>query len=377
MAKRTVSFDDAPPPGTINFSIGQPSADCLPLELVRQASEIFFAGAQPFDLNYGVKLGDAGFLDAVAGFLTRTYGHPTDAAQLCVTGGNSQSIDLASEVFAQPGDTVFVEEPSYFLAFQIFRDHGLKIVGIPMDDEGPSIEAFEQALRHSTPAFFYTVPSFHNPTGLSSSLARRGRVIELAKEHGFLVLADEPYQLLNCYGAPPPAYGTMVDSDVVISLGSFSKILAPGLRVGWMQTSERMLQQVLTSGLINSGGSVSHFSSLLVRHAIDEGLLEPHIEKLRATYRSRIEAMDTALHEHFDGLAKWTRPGGGYFFWLEFDESIDTSALREKARELETGFQLGTVFSSGGALNNFMRLSFAHYGEDDVHEGVARLRRIF
>jgi len=225
----TVTFDGAAPAGTINFGIGQPSADLLPVDLVRQASMSFFDSAQPFELNYGVTEGDARFLASLADFLTARYGNTVSSDELFVTGGNSQALDLASVVFARPGDTVFVEEPSYFLAFQILRDHGLNIVGIPVDDDGLSIDALQQALVTHKPAFLYTIPSFHNPGGQCTTAARRRRVVELAEQLDFLIVADEVYQLLYYYDLPPPAYGTMTASGKVVSMGSFSKILAPGL----------------------------------------------------------------------------------------------------------------------------------------------------
>ncbi len=372
-----VTFDGAPPPGTINFGVGQPSADLLPVELVRQASESFLAEAQPFDLNYGVPRGDARFLESLAAFLSKQYGSVATPDSLFVTGGNSQAMSLASTVFAKPGDTVFVEEPSYFLAFQIFRDHDLKVVAIPMDDDGPGIDELEQALAQQSPAFLYTIPSYHNPTGRCSSTARRQRIVELAQEHGFLIVADEPYQLLHYYDAPPQAYGTMTESGVVVSLGSFSKILAPAMRLGWIQTSTTLIEKLLTVGIIHSGGCINHISSHIARHALNNGLLEAHIEKLCNVYRGRVEAMDDALHNHFDGIAQWSRPDGGYFFWLRCDESINTAPLRNMAREAETGFTAGHLFSSEHLLRNYLRLSFAHYNEDDIREGIARLRPLF
>ena len=373
----TVTFDGAPPPGTINLGIGQPSADLLPVDLVRQASQLFFENAQPFELNYGVMQGDERFLDSLAGFLSEGYGATATTNELFVTGGNSQGLDLVSVVFAEPGDTVFVEEPSYFLAFQIFRDHGLNIVGIPVDDDGLCVDTLERELQSHKAAFLYTIPSYHNPGGQCTSEERRRRVVELAEKHDFLIVADEVYQLLYYNGAPPPAYGTMTASNKVVSLGSFSKILAPGLRLGWIQTSEELRSRILTGGFVNSGGSINHISSLIVRQAIDNGSLNSHIEELRCVYRGRVAAMDDALHEHFDSIAVWLRPDGGYFFWLRFDASVDTAALREKARALEAGFQGGAVFSSKGDFGNYLRLCFAHYNEDDIREGIARLRPIF
>jgi DNA-binding transcriptional MocR family regulator len=377
MVTKVVTFDGAPPPGTINFGVGQPSADLLPVDLVKRASESFYAEAQPFELNYGVPRGDARFLESLAAFLSSHYGVAATADSLFVTGGNSQAMSMVSTVFAKPGDTVFVEEPSYFLAFQIFRDHGLNIISIPMDDDGPRIKALEEALAQHSPAFLYTIPSYHNPTGHCSSASRRQEVVKLAQKHNFLVVADEPYQLLHYFAPPPPAYGTMIDSGVVISLGSFSKILAPAMRLGWIQTSTTLIKKLLTIGFIHSGGCINHISSHIARHAIDKGLLDEHIEKLRGTYRRRVEAMDGALHQHFTGLADWSRPDGGYFFWLRFDESVNTQPLRKKALEHEAGFTAGSLFSSERKLSNCLRLSFAHYNEDDIREGISRLRPLF
>lgn len=373
----TVTFDGAPPPGTINLGIGQPSADLLPVDLLRQASAAFFDSAKPIELNYGVLAGDERFLRSLAAFLTEGYGATADPENLFVTGGNSQAIDLVSTIFANPGDTVFVEEPSYFLAYQIFRDHGLNVVGIPIDDDGLCVDVLQRKLKAVKPAFVYTIPSYHNPGGQCTTEVRRRQIVELAEAHDFRIVADEVYQLLYYFDPPPPAYGTMTGSDCVLSLGSFSKILAPGIRLGWIQTSETLKKKILSSGFVNSGGSINHLGSHIVRHAIDLGLLDSHIEKLQQAYRGRVEAMDDALHEHFDGLAEWHRPDGGYFFWLRFDESVNTTPLRKRASEFETGFQAGTTFSSQGRLSNFLRLSFAHYNEDDIRESIARMRPLF
>jgi DNA-binding transcriptional MocR family regulator len=373
----TVTFDGAPPPGTINLGIGQPSADLLPVELIAKSSASFFRSAEPFELNYGVLQGDERFLNSLADFLARGYGHPANAEELFVTGGNSQAMDLVSTVFARSGDTVFVEEPSYFLAFKIFQDHGLNVVGIPIDDDGISIEGLTKALEKHKPAFLYTIPSYHNPGGQCLTLQRRKDLVALSRQHKFLIVADEVYQLLYYYDAPPPAFGTMVESDTVVSLGSFAKILAPGMRLGWIQTSKRLREQILANGFVNSGGSINHISSHIVRHAIDLGLQEAHIKKLRMSYRGRVEAMDETLHRYFHGLASWQTPLGGYFFWLKFADELDTAPLRERARDLQTGFQAGGVFSSKGALRNCLRLSFAHYGEEDIVEGIKRMRPLF
>ena len=371
---KVVTFDGAPPAGTINLGIGQPSADLLPVELIEHASRAFFADAQPFDFNYGSLAGDARFLSSLAEFVSREYAHVTHPDELIVTGGNSQALDLVSLRLAQPGDTIFVEEPSYFLAFQIFRDHSLNLVGVPCDDDGINLDQLESALTDHQPAFLYTIPSYHNPTGACMSLAKRRRLVELARKHGFVIVADEVYQSLYYGDLPPPALGTMANSGVVVSLGSFSKILAPGMRLGWIQTSAALREKLVATGFINSGGSINHIATHLVRYAIDLGLLDEHVLKLRAAYRSKLDTMHVVLREEFGGLAHWQKPEGGYFFWLRFDQELDLMRLRERARERETGFQPGPVFSTQNGLSDCLRLSFAHYSEDQIAEGVRRLR---
>lgn len=373
----SVTYDGAPPPGTIDMGVGQPSADLLSVDLVRQASESFLDEAHPFELNYGVLEGDERFLESLAGYLAEGYDAVVRPESLFVTGGNSQALDLISTVFSKAGDTVFVEEPSYYLAFQIFRDHGLNVVGVPIDGDGMRIDALEALLDEHSPAFVYTIPGYHNPAGCCMKTERRGRLIELSRQYSFLIVADEVYQLLYYYDRPPPALGTMIESDTVLSLGSFSKILAPGLRLGWIQTSPVLRDRLIENGFVVSGGSINHYSSHIVRHVIDLGLQHAHVEQLKREYRKRVEAMQDSLQAHFGDLATWQRPDGGYFFWLRFGDDVDTGSFRVRAAELQTGFQPGSKFSSDGGLSNFLRLSFAHYGEDDIREGVARMRPLF
>ncbi len=339
--------------------------------------EGFLETARPLDFNYGEKQGDERFRSSLALFLGRAHGKPVSAQELFLTNGNSQALDFVCDRFTRPGDTVYVEEPSYFLAFQVFRDHGLNIVGIPVDQDGMQIDILEKALRRSPPALVYTIPSFNNPSGLTLSRERRERLADLSTEHGFVVAADEVYQMLSYFDEVPPAMGTMVDRGRVLSMGSFSKILAPGLRLGWIQANSELMENMLDSGWVNSGGSVNHVTSHIVRYAIDSGLQEQHLEAVRKAYRNRLVAMGDALSEHFDDLARWTQPAGGYFYWLEMSNGTEAVELRSVALEAGAGLMPGPFFSGSGGLRNFVRLSFAHYTEADIREGVSRLADAF
>ncbi len=370
---RIATFDKQTPDDMVNFGIGQPSADLMPVELFRALTDGFLAGAAPMDFNYGEVPGDVRFRSSLARFLCEAYGSPTDPDALFLTAGNSQALDFVCGRFTEPGDVIFVEEPSYFLAFQIFRDHGLDIVGLPMDEGGLRIDALEAALERYRPKMLYTIPSFANPGGQCLGLERRERLVALSREHDFLVVADEVYQLLPCFGAAPPALGTMTDRGCVLSLGSFSKILAPGLRVSWIQTSPDLMETLLESGWVNSGGAINQLASHLVREAIDSGRQAAHIDMLKAAYRERLLAMDAALDQHLGDIARWQRPDGGYFFWVELPSKLDAMALRNRARAAGVGFQPGPLFSPTGRFPHHLRLSFAHYGVDDITQGVARL----
>ncbi len=372
-----VTFEGEPSPGTINLGLGMPSADLLRTDVLREASESFFNEVHPFELNYGVLQGDERFLKSLAGYLSDGYDTPVSAESLFVTAGTSQGLDLVSTVFSKSGDTVFVEEPSYYLAFQIFRDHGLNIVSVPVDEDGLRVDLLEEMLKEHNPAFVYTIPSYHNPSGQCLSAERRSRLVELSEQHGFLIVADEVYQLLHYYEKPPPALGTLIEADTVLSLGTFSKILAPAMRLGWIQTGPGLRNRLIENGAVVSGGSFNHYSSHIVRHAIDLGLQQKLVDELRRNYRNRVEAMQDSLLSLFGDLATWQRPDGGYFFWLKFDEDLDTALLRERARGFGTWFQPGSVFSNDSRQKNFMRLCFAHYDEDSIREGVARLRKVF
>lgn len=375
MSKK-VTFDVAGDPDVINFGIGQPSPDLLPVELMRTASASFLNHAQPAELNYGERQGDIRFRESLAAFLGEGYFATVEPDKLLVTGGNSQALDFVCALFTRPGDTVIVEEPSYFLAFQIFTDHGLNIVSVPVDQDGMDIGRLEKVLEQTRAKLLYTIPSYHNPSGQTMSLERRKRLAELSREHDFLIAADEVYQLLYYYQPPPAALGTMTGSGNILSLGSFSKIMAPGLRLGWIQTSSVLMERLIESGVINSGGSFNHFTSHVMRHAIELGLQDCFLQQLRESYRRRVEVMDECLHEHVGQLASWQRPEGGYFFWLKFDESVDVAGLRPHAAEFNTGFQPGSHFSAGDSLHNYMRLSFAHYTEESIAEGIKRLAKL-
>ena len=357
----------------IDLGMGDPNPSLFPLDMLHRAANERFAQNDPSFLQYGTEQGDGYFLFALANFLERGYGSPTQPETIFVTTGVSSALDLLCTLFTQAGDTVFVEEATYFIAPLIFADHHLNIVPIAMDENGLVIESLEENLKRYKPKFFYTIPVHHNPTGITLTEARRTRLIELAQQHDFIIVADEVYQLLSYGDRPPKPFATHVDVENVVSLGSFSKILAPGLRLGWIQAHPNKIQRLVTSGLLDSGGGMNPFTSAIVRGVIESGDLDKHINRLIETYRSHLKKMDALLREHLPSII-YTTPQGGYFFWLRLPEQVNAVELRQRAKSMQIDMRPGNLFSVTGGLQNFVRLCFAHYDEAQIEQGVLRLR---
>jgi DNA-binding transcriptional MocR family regulator len=202
---------------------------------------------------------------------------------------------------------------------------------------------------------------------------RRGRLVELAQKHDFILVADEVYQLLSYIERPPKSFAAYIEAENVISLGSFSKILAPGLRLGWLQAHPNKIKHFNTCGLLDSGGGLNPFTSAIVRGVIESGGLENNINRLIDIYRSRLSVMNSCLQEHLPNV-EYIAPGGGYFFWLRLPEKIDAKELRQNASPFKVDFRPGRLFSSRNGLNNYMRLCFVYYEEKEIQEGILRLK---
>ena len=365
------------PPGMIDFGAGQPSPALLPLALLKEAAANRLDGNDPSFLAYGTNQGDGYFRAVLADYLSEHYHIAADSDQLFVTSGASMGLDLLCTLFARPGDTIFVEEPSYFLALRIFADHHLKIISLPMDSGGLNIEALEENLIRHSPVFLYTIPTFHNPSSVTLGVERRKQLVELSLKHNFLVIADEVYHLLNYGHEPPPPMASLIDSNTVLSLGSFSKILAPGLRLGWIQTAPQLLKRINDCGLLDSGGGLNPFTSAVVRSAIEMGLQQSQLATLKTTYTERKAALGKALREYLPNSINFVEPDGGFFIWLVFPDKVDTKRMLVEARQNNVGYLPGVKFSSTGKLKNCARLSFSYFDVPELEEGARRLANVF
>jgi len=364
------------PPDMIDLGIGQPSPWLLPVEAIAKAAGHCTERPGCMLLSYGSEQGDGHFRVALSGFLEAIYGMPVDPAHLLVTNGASQGLDLICTLFSKAGDSILVEEPTYFLARKIFADHQLTPVALPMDSEGLIIEAVEEELKRSQPAFLYTIPAYHNPTSVCLSARRREQLAELSRRWDFTVVADEVYHPLSYTSAPPPPLARFCTSAQVISLGSFSKILAPGLRLGWLQAAPAVIRRIVLCGVLDSGGGFNPFTSGVVRSAIELGLVGENLALLKDTYSRRMQAMCAALRTRLPGSVQFTEPEGGFFIWLALSDDTDTLALLSRAKKRNVEFMPGPRFSNRQALKNCLRLSFAYYDTPELLQGVDRLAHV-
>ena len=361
------------PKGMIDLGIGQPSMDLLPLDLLAKGAEHQFKQQQNKILAYGLGQGNGYFREVLSDFLGEKYGFGINPDHLYITNGASQGLDFICRQFTQPGDTIFAEDPSYSLALKIFSDRGLNVTGIPLGKNGLNIEILEEKIKTQTPVLLYTIPSFNNPTGFSTSNHRREQLVALSDKYDFFIVADEVYQLLAFTESPPTPMAKFIDSERVISLGSFSKILAPGLRLGWLYTHPRWIKPLVDNGLIESGGGFNPFTSAIIQSVIELGLLESHIEHLKKIYKKRKEALNSTLFKKLGKSAVFNDAKGGFFTWLRFPDDVDTEKLLINASKNGVGYLPGKYFSSQRNLNNFLRLSFAHYDELNLIKGAKRL----
>lgn len=362
------------PAGFIDLGSGDPPFSLLPLELIRNAAEIRLAGDDPALLQYGAEQGDGYFRVALADFLGRGYGLPVSPEGLLVTNGVSQGLDLICTLFMRPEDVIFVEEPSYFLALRIFADHALRIIPIATDEDGLVIEALEEKLAEFRPKFLYLIPTFQNPTGRTLSEERRRRLVSLSRSHDFLILADEVYHFLSYTNKLPKGFAAYTDFENVISLGSFSKILAPGLRLGWIQAHPEKIRCFSACGLLDSGGGLNPFTSAIVRGILETGALEKNIAKLVSIFSSRVVMMDSLLRQHLPDV-NYSVPQGGYFFWVSLPGQVDAEEFQKKAEMFKVGFRAGVRFSSQGGMRDRIRLSCVFYSPEEIETGILRLKQ--
>jgi 2-aminoadipate transaminase len=347
-------------PATISFARGVPAPECLPVEELADCARAALQRDGRTILSYGPSPGYAPLRQWIADR------HGVEVSRVFLTNGSLQGFVFLAQRLA-PGKRVLVERPTYDRPLKILRELGAEAVGLDCDDEGLDPDALEQALRAGEPpAFLYLIPTFQNPSGRTLSEARRRRIVELARAHDLLVLEDDPYGLVRFDGEPLPSLFDLSGGEIAYS-SSFSKTIAPGLRVGWFVLPEALARE------IEATATATYITPVLLGQAtvyefLDRGLFEPNLERVRGLLGARRDAMIAALERELPDV-RATRPDGGYFLWIEL-EGVDAGELLTRAEAAGVTFVKGTDF--GGSTGS-LRLAYSFVSLDEIDEGVARL----
>ena len=359
-------------PGIISLAGGLPSADTFPVQAMREAAARVFADAPREALQYAASEGFAPLRDWVAAHLKQQHGMAVPPTQVLLTTGSQQGLDLAAKVLVDAGERVLVETPTYLGALQAFAPYEPVVEGLDSDHEGPVPQALMKAARGAR--FAYLLPNFQNPTGHVYGEARREAILEAAREQQLALVEDNPYGDL-WYDAPPPRPLAARWPEGVLYLGSFSKVLAPGLRLGYVVAPPSLYPKLLQAKQA-ADLHTSILNQRIVHEVLRTGMLDEHVPAIRARYQVQRDAMQAALERHMTGLATWVRPTGGMFFWLELREGIDAMALLPRAVQAGMAYVPGAAFYAQAARANTLRLSFVTASPAQIAQGVEMLARV-
>jgi len=366
-------------PEVISLAGGLPDTSTFPPDTFAAVAQRIASESCAKALQYGPTEGLEETKDCIAEVMA-AEGMSVDSEDMLVTTGGQQVIDLVTKTLIDPGDVVVAEGPTYPGAASVFTAYQADVVQIDMDSDGMRVDLLEDALdgldrEGRRPKFIYTVPSFQNPAGVTMSAPRRKRLVEVAHERELLVLEDNPYGLLRYEGEPPTPLLSLDGGIYVMYLGTFSKILSPGIRLGWVVAPPPVLEKI-TLGKQAADLCTSTLSQLMVQAYFAEGRWRDYVESLTEIYRARRDTMLDALADHFPPQADWTRPLGGLFIWATLPDFIDTTDLLARALHENVAFVPGEAAFLDGRGRSAMRLNFSGSNEDAIREGVRRIGEV-
>lgn len=382
------SVQAAGPPGTISFIYGLPDPASFPVEDLRRAAGEVLRQRPELALQYGPEQGYGPLIDFVRARLAREEGLAVERPQIMLSGGSAQALDHICTLLTRPGDIVLVEAPTYHETLQLFRDHGLRPLQVDTDDGGLQLDALagrlaELAQRGERARLLYVIPNFQNPSGITLAANRRQPLWELAERYDLLVVEDDVYRDLAYQGQVPPSLYAWDQRRPegsgpgrTLRIGSFSKILAPALRLGWLLGPPGVIERLVGSGLRAMSGGVNPLVSNILAEYCSQGLLEPHIEGLRALYSERRDAMLDSLALHMPPGTSWTRPGGGFFVWLGLPPPLRAAEVAGRARDARLLIPVGDPFFAEEPAGQYLRLAFSYVTPAKIRDGIAILGQV-
>ncbi len=360
----------------ITLAYGFAAPEMFPTDDLLAATAEVLAEDAAEGLNYGPSY--PGLVQLVVDRM-HAQGTPAEPGNVLIAYGSSQVLALLPEVFVEPGDTVIVEGPTFMGAVRHFAAAGAKLLTVNVDDHGLDVDALESMLRDlakqgKRPKFIYTIPTFHNPSGTLLPLERRQRLVELAKEYGVLVVEDDAYGELYFENPPPPRLSALNHDGWVLQVGTFSKILAPGLRMGWACGNHEIIQRLHSFKLEGSSGP--YLTRVVERYCAD-GRLARHIEELRAAYRERRDLMLAAIAREWPKDVMVPKPEGGFFVWARLPKGMSATKLLAESEKHGVTFVPGTHFYANGQGDDAFRLSFSFVPHQQIEDGIARIGAAF
>ncbi len=358
-------------PQVISFAGGLPNPRFFPTQEIAQAAAQVLAGADSSPLQYGTTEGFSPLREYIAQRYRDKQGLDVSAGDILITNGSQQALDLVAKIFIGQSDAIAIERPAYLGAIQAFSTYEPTFCPVPLDNDGIHIDCLQTVLTQHRPKFFHTVINFQNPSGISYSRERREQLAELLEEHDAIVLEDNPYGELQFEGELAPSMRTWL-GDRVVLLGSFSKIVAPGLRLGWICAAPEIMDKLVVAKQASDLHSNSLCQRMLYRYLSDNDI-DRHIATIRAAYGHQKNAMIAAIERHCPTEVGFTRPRGGMFLWMTLPPKLTAVALFERAIQEKVAFVPGTpFFVDGGGVHN-MRLNYSNADPDRIEEGIRRL----
>jgi 2-aminoadipate transaminase len=363
-------------PGIISFAGGLPAPDLFPVEEIKELAQYVLEKEGGKALQYGQTEGVYSLREQLLKLLNED-GINIPIEQLIVTTSSQQGLDLIGKIFVDPGDIIMTGNPTYLGAIQAFNAYGAKMKGVELDDNGMNTEILDREIKKSIdigkkPKFIYVIPDFQNPSGITMNLERRKKIIEVAEKYDLIILEDSPYRQLRFEGkAEPPLIS--LNSERVISIYTFSKILLPGFRLGWMAGPDKLIQKVIIAKQATDLCSPP-FNQYVLAEFMKRGLLKKQISKIISAYREKKDFMIDKLQQYMpklEGLT-WTSPEGGLFLWVTLPKYIDITEMFEQAVNKNVAYVVGTAFYPNEGGNNSCRLNFSYASMEQIDEGIKR-----
>jgi 2-aminoadipate transaminase len=360
-------------PGLISLGGGMPAPELFPIREFQEACRYVLEHEGPQALQYSVTEGYPPLKQYLVDKMGE-YGVPAEEENVLIVNGSQQALDLIGKVFLNPGDTVLTDAPTYLGAIQAWRAYEARFVTVPLDDDGTRVDLVEDILRREPVKFIYCLPNFHNPAGVTLSLERRRKLVDLAARYGVFIVEDDPYGELRFEGEDITPIVVMHKENTVY-LSTFSKTLAPGIRLGWIVAPARVIRRLVQA---KQGADLhtSIFVQMIANDICQRGFLRQHVRRIRDTYRKRCAVMLSAIEEHFPPGVHWTRPQGGLFLWVVLPEGANCMDLLKAALEEKVAFIPGSAFYPDGANGrNALRLTFSTATPEMIEEAIRRLGR--